>query len=573
MVASMVVSGSALASPQCLRPDDAATHLRQVAFEDPSPQAALAAAKEYLEALNAIATKQSRPECFDDMERDVPKLREKLCGPTAADRDGETCVLLATVASDIERLHAQRLVEQADRLGGDAAQPLFAKAGAAYVDIFRAHCEEPSFEQRPLHGTVAGCTEIVFNAARAFYAAHLSSKAIVTHRMLLTFDERMKAHSPLAVRSLRELGALYQGLVLYEQAAEYYERYATSSPASPHADEALRDAVILRLGLGDEAQATKDAATFAKTYGATKRAETAELAVALASHHAEHENWARAATVITSSLSMIDRAPLDITIRAHLLLAHAHSKSGTRERAAAEYANIRAMWRDPSGAAQAIRRGWPGEDESQQTRRLARSLVAVGEAMFVAAETRRLAEVATLKFPVYQGPDDRAAVLAHLQTQVRPWFEKKRAAIALVEADYLRILELQPAPPPAWVIAAGAAVGTMWSDLVADFGRVPIPGAWRKVPALYHAYWDAVDDMSESIRARFAKPAMKKCVELGAKFQLRDEHARACEVWLAKNYKSEFHVVDELIPEFRATDLRALLHASPSREPLTPPDR
>ena len=111
------------------------------------------------------------------------------------------------------------------------------------------------------------------------------------------------------------------------------------------------------------------------------------------------------------------------------------------------------------------------------------------------------------------------------------------------------------------------------SDLVAEFGCVPIPSAWRKSPALYHAYWDAVDDMSESIKARFAKPAMKKCVELGAKFQLRDEHTRACEAWLAKNYKNEFHVVDELLPELRAPDLRTPLHSSPSRDPSTPPDR
>jgi hypothetical protein len=30
------------------------------------------------------------------------------------------------------------------------------------------------------------------------------------------------------------------------------------------------------------------------------------------------------------------------------------------------------------------------------------------------------------------------------------------------------------------------------------------------------------------------------------KYQYFDEFSRACEVWLAKNYKAEYHVVDEL---------------------------
>ncbi len=30
------------------------------------------------------------------------------------------------------------------------------------------------------------------------------------------------------------------------------------------------------------------------------------------------------------------------------------------------------------------------------------------------------------------------------------------------------------------------------------------------------------------------------------KFQYFDEYSRDCEVWLAKNYKAEYHVVDEL---------------------------
>ena len=43
-----------------------------------------------------------------------------------------------------------------------------------------------------------------------------------------------------------------------------------------------------------------------------------------------------------------------------------------------------------------------------------------------------------------------------------------------------------------------------------------------------------------------SKPALKKCLDLSVKYQYFDEYSRNCEVWLAKNYKAEYHVVDEL---------------------------
>ena len=36
------------------------------------------------------------------------------------------------------------------------------------------------------------------------------------------------------------------------------------------------------------------------------------------------------------------------------------------------------------------------------------------------------------------------------------------------------------------------------------------------------------------------------CLSYSVKFQYFDEYSRSCEVWLAKNYKAEYHVVDEL---------------------------
>ena len=43
-----------------------------------------------------------------------------------------------------------------------------------------------------------------------------------------------------------------------------------------------------------------------------------------------------------------------------------------------------------------------------------------------------------------------------------------------------------------------------------------------------------------------AKPALVACLDYSLKYQYFDQFSRDCEVWLAKNYKKEYHVVDEL---------------------------
>ena len=42
-----------------------------------------------------------------------------------------------------------------------------------------------------------------------------------------------------------------------------------------------------------------------------------------------------------------------------------------------------------------------------------------------------------------------------------------------------------------------------------------------------------------------AKAAFKTCLDLSVKHQYFDEFSRACEVWLAKNYGAEYHLIDE----------------------------
>jgi hypothetical protein len=183
LVASLLAAAATLAAPRAARGsgdciDDVATRYRDAAMPSGAsgsaaadPVAGLEAAKLYLGRLNELGTKQSRTSCFDTMAVDVPKLRELYCKDESAQRDTDGCVLLDKIQVDMLRLDAQRLVERADKLDVDSAQPLFEKAGTAYLDTYRLYCQEPARNQRAAHVEARACEEMAYNAARAFVVA------------------------------------------------------------------------------------------------------------------------------------------------------------------------------------------------------------------------------------------------------------------------------------------------------------------------------------------------------------------------------------------------------------------
>ncbi len=525
--------------------DEAAIGFRDIAMNHADRDAGLYASQLYLESINVLGSHMGKVSCFDDMETDVPKFIELYCSGDKAAKNAEQCTALNKIQVDILRLKAEKTVQKADKEGGKEAIALYEKGGTAYFEMFRKYCQDPvNNGQGP---QAEKCDEIAYNAARAFQAARLVAKAITVRRSLLAYDEKTKGNSPWAKKAVYEIGGNYQAIAVYDLAAEWYEKYAKNDPKAPDADKALSDAVILRLGLGQEEEAIKAAQQFNRNYGASKPAQTAAIAFAVGAHYAEKEDWDKAKGALTGSMGVIDKSPPDIQAQAHATLGRVYTKIKNADNLAkAEYAKVRGLWQDPAAAERKIRDAYPSEDDGQKDRRLAKALNAVGEAFFYAAEEKRRSEVDTLKFPAYTGPGDKDSVMKHINSKVKDWYTKKKEAIQKVEPEYVKILELKPVPPPKWVIAAGSRSGLMWGDFVDDFRRAPIPEAWKKDAEIRGTYYSALDNASEPFKVGNAKPALKKCLDLSVKFQYFDEFSRACEVWLAKNYKAEYHVVDEL---------------------------
>ena len=218
-------------------------------------------------------------------------------------------------------------------------------------------------------------------------------------------------------------------------------------------------------------------------------------------------------------------------------------------------------------------------------------------ARFLSAEKKREAAERVV-LPPHDGPGDRAAVLAYLNTRAASWMIRKRWAIEEAERSYLKIfgLILPPAPPPPsrppppprpgaigllggdpnaptapwgtdaqnnpflkqwpgavtsprWFIAAAARVGQLWADYAHALRTMPIPSAgdgsksWQA--ELRGAYFLTLLDGPEAHKLH-AKEAFAACLRWSIEYRQFDPVSLTCERWLARNYSAEYFTIEEL---------------------------
>ena len=521
--------------------EEAALAFRDVAVNHADMDVGIYAAQLYLESVNVLGAHSDppKPGCFDKMAEDVPVFLHLYCEGGNFAKNQEQCTTLSRIQCDIQRLRAQKTVELADR-GGPQALRLYEEAGNSYISIWRKYGEEPLKARQPMQ--CDKMDEVVYNGARAFQAGRLIAKSIQA-RLILINPQNTLDKSELAKKAIYEIGGNYQAIAVYDEAANWYERYSRENPKGKDADKALSDATLLRLGLGQENEAITDADNFNKTFGNSHPAQTAAIAFGVGAHYVEKEDWDKARARLAGAMGQIDKnATFDVVVQAHALLGRVYTKLKNGNQAKAEYGSVRAKWADPK-AAEAKIMGIAGEDDGTKFRRLAKALTAVGEALFYFAEEKR-EEAEKILFPAYKGPGDKEAVLKHIKGPVSDWMKKKRPAIEKAQEEYLKIVQLQPTPPPRWVIAAGSQVGGLWGNFVREFRAAPIPAEIKKDTELRNTYYGALDDASEPDKLR-AKAAFETCLKYSVQYQFFDEYSRKCEVWLSKTYKNEYHAIDE----------------------------
>ncbi|MBN1607557.1 MAG: hypothetical protein JW940_13050 [Polyangiaceae bacterium] len=528
--------------------EEAALGFREIAIKHSDKDAGMYAAQLYLEALNVLGSRAepNRPSCFTDMADDVPLFLELYCKGQKFEDNKDQCQLLTRIQFDVERLRAQTIIkladDQAEKNQSRDALDNYKKGGDAYLELWRKYCEGP-LKNKEKPPQCERADEIVYNMAKAYQAAHLLAKSIQA-RLILLNEEYGLQNSALAQKATYEIGGNYQAIAVYDTAASYYERYAKDTKyKGEFADKALSDAAVLRLGLGQPEEAIKDADDFNRYFGRKKPNQTAQIAFAVGAHYGEKKDWGNVQKRLQGAMNLIDtKGTVDVRVQAHALLARAYAETRRGGAAAGEYKKAIALWQDPNKAVSEVN-AIPDEDVQSKTRRIGRALEGVGEALFFFAEQKK-AKVDKVKFPEYKGKGKKDEVLKHINTKVKDWIKKKQPLIVEAAAEYKKIVDLQPDAPPRWVIAAGSRVGEMWGVFVKEFRAAPIPDYMKKDYELRTAYYGALDDASEPIKQQ-AKGAYEVCLGYSVKYQYFDGYSRACEVWLASNYKSEYHLIDE----------------------------
>jgi hypothetical protein len=485
------------------------------------------------------------------MGKDVPEFIKLYCEGGKKAQNEEQCGILFRIQRDIERKRAETMVEEADKGGANSLEK-YRTAAQLYLDMWEKYGREPC--EAGQKEACARNDEVLYNAARAFQAARLLAKAIAVRKILINPKYNLNT-TELAKKAVWEIGGNYQAIAVYEEAATWYERFASESPKDEKAPQALSDAVVLRLGLGQQDQAIKNSELFQKQFS-NRAQQAAQIAFAIGAHYADREDWRNAEKRLSGAMGQIDKnATADVQIQAHGLLARVSDKMGNKGKAKQEYDKVRGFWKDPQAAVKRIEEisAAAGEGEAQTLRRLGKTLEAVGEAYFFTAEEKK-AQVDKIAFPEYKGSGERAEVEKFVTTKVKEWQEKKRKAVEEADKEYQKILGLQPVPPPRWVIAAGARVGQMKGKFVAEFRAAPIPKDWKQNgpspfgdllwEEIRGAYYAKLDEVSEPDK-QAAKGAFKTCLDLSVKHQYFDEFSRSCEQWLSKNFPAEYKLIDE----------------------------
>lgn len=369
----------------------------------------------------------------------------------------------------------------------------------AWSDGFGAACRAGEAKR------CEGSDEILFQAALAFRWSGDKRRAREVRAMLLDPKNGL-ADSRMGTRALYD-EAVDAWLTLdFERAASGFETFAAKQPKDDSASDALENALVYRVALGDLDEAEKILDTLARSYGNKSFLALDFLTFGLADAFARNEDWSRVERFLAARERVFEKSRDELRLQVGALRGRALAKQGKTAPAEAAFKRVAGAplerLRDQASG--------PGGDRS-----LGRALEAIGEAKLFFADQ---AAADYFKLTVKKGD--------------KPSLEKKESALSRAEKAYLAVLQLTLAPPPRQTVVAGARVARMYGQL------------WAQTQI---AFGDA---MAEPYLAR-AKAANKTCVEYAARFQVVDPGAAACSAWLTRHYASEYHAVGELVPVLR----------------------
>lgn len=453
---------------------------------------------------------------------------------------------------------------------------------------------------------------LLFNAARCYEAAYLVGKAIKIRTALLEAHPSSQHYQ----MTLKELGQNYQAVAYYDDAAERYEQYADKYTKDEFTPEALQNAYLFRLGLGNEEKAQSNLTKFEGLY--------------------RRKDPSTAAKIFWSKHELLDTEEEKLK-HAREFVSRYGTKGGVDRRVVAEAAIGQILWRQSCSKTLLFdscisvkrQKASAGKDTREKARKLRRKAKkkkndlpkycgnptqgivtvhnrdgkkakqaqghfstalklsgkkpsipateveraeayknAVGMSMVYSAD-QRYEEYLTntmpegLDFTVEEWKKDSG-----LPKWEREYKEQMKTAedskkrfkeffdkkVALAKELQERYAKVKSSGSPYWVLAAAARSAITMQNFADQLYRAEVPRSF-KVEDQVFAYCDALADQA-AMPQKLANDAFTYCLERSTEYQFFNEFSRMCEAELQQRDPEKFPATEELFGTSVYTDSR-----------------
>jgi hypothetical protein len=410
--------------------------------------------------------------------------------------------------------------------------------------------------------------------------------------------------------TMYDLAEDYRRIAVYGRAAEWYEKYAGAdvnttkllelagskieSEKAAHPEKyagkkndevakeyteeqrasALANAVVLRLGLGDEAEAIKDSETFDKRFGAKRKEQARQIFLAIGEHYVEQGDWKKGLERLEKFIKAYPDARLDEKLRTRALAGRASKALKQGANADKYFGEIREGWgkaRDKQR--DEIESAAKANPNNSKIRQNAYSAVAEAYLHFADKDYEKANAV---KFEPYKGGGDDKSWEAYFKDKFAPYIKKRIDANLPAYTAYQRVFCLGEEVSPEkgctrewkdtgetfaskFVVEAASKAGDLYADTYDKARNAPLGNALTELPGdstnikkekgiLRSLFFRKLDQVAEPIKTP-ARTAFKECLEVSTQAKFFDAYSERCEKWLAKVYKNEYRTLEEKRPE------------------------
>jgi tetratricopeptide (TPR) repeat protein len=556
--------------------EEAATLFKDVAESDgaaPDPENLREISADlYLDSLNVMGDmwNPTRPACYDAMSAALPDLMTRFCTPALRPQHDDFC-------RRVEELQCQVLRKKAESLHTATRH---AESAGQYVSIVRTHRECGRLD------------EMLYNAAIEYDEAFLLGRAMrVRERLVAIFLPR---NSPWAQRALYRLAGNYHAIQVFGRAAELYEQYAeyvnnnrqvavraaeaahAAAPNVPLEDpvqqaaDALRQATLFRIGLGEEDHALQNAQKFARYFGRdpARRRVAANVVFSIGQIYTDRVARLRR-SVTTSSEERHTRdqqirqawndlirhyegyirtyaaqGTLDQKIQGNVALARGYWNVQNIREATTHYQQAVEAWGTTSGEGEAATSTGQARirqelgDEAGDA--IERSKDSVAEARFYLAEVL-YQRFQNERFPRNPGTT-RRAFDAWVVRSLTPYIQLRQQLLDAASAKYVEVVNMHV---PNWEIAAVSRLADMYYQFAQTIRNAPIPPDIQRNADLLDAYRLVLDQRTQPFM-NTASEGFQRCIRTATQVHWFNEWSQLCERELYEIDRVRFPLADEI---------------------------